>query len=94
MLPQEPLTFYMGSTAAAWEDNRCRATWVNISDGFFDVGSMGDIDVSNSDPNVIFAGTGSDGLRSNVSIGRGVYTSWTRGAVAARRPDERGISAA
>ena len=36
---------------------------------------MGDIDVSNSDPNVIYAGTGSDGLRSNVSIGRGVYKS-------------------
>ena len=75
-VPQEPLTFYMGSTGGGvWKTTDAGQTWVNISDGFFDVGSMGDIDVSNSDPNVIYAGTGSDGLRSNVSIGRGVYRS-------------------
>ena len=31
---------------------------------------MGSIDVADSDPNVIYAGTGSEGLRSNVSIGQ------------------------
>ena len=36
---------------------------------------MGDIDVADSDPDVVWAGTGSDGLRSNVSIGNGVYRS-------------------
>lgn len=40
---------------------------------------MGDMDVSESDPNVIYVGTGSDGYRSNVSIGNGVYKSTDAG---------------
>src|SRR5690606_1690588 len=35
----------------------------------------GDMDVSDSDPNTIYVGTGSDGYRSNVSIGKGVWKS-------------------
>jgi hypothetical protein len=31
--------------------------------------------VADSDPNIIYLGTGSDGVRSNVSTGRGVYKS-------------------
>ncbi|HET6681740.1 MAG TPA: hypothetical protein VFG84_11105, partial [Gemmatimonadaceae bacterium] len=46
---------------------------------FFAAGSMGDMDVSDSDPNIVYAGTGSDGLRSNVSIGVGVYKSTDAG---------------
>ena len=34
---------------------------------------MGSIAVAESDPNIIYLGTGSDGVRSNVSTGRGVY---------------------
>ena len=34
---------------------------------------MGAIAVADSDPNIIYVGTGSDGVRSNVSTGRGVY---------------------
>ena len=33
------------------------------------------IAVADSDPNIIYLGTGSDGVRSNVSTGRGVYKS-------------------
>jgi len=43
------------------------------------VASMGSIDVSLSDPNVIYAGTGSSKIRSNVSIGRGIYRSGNAG---------------
>ena len=39
------------------------------------VASVGVIAVAESDPNVVYVGTGSDGLRSNVSTGRGVYKS-------------------
>ncbi len=49
------------------------ANWVPITDGKIPVGSMGSIAVADSDPNVIYVGTGSDGVRSNVSTGRGVY---------------------
>lgn len=75
-VPSQPLTFYMGSTGGGvWKTTDAGQNWFNVTDAFFAVGSMGDIAVSESDPNVIYAGTGSDGLRSNVSIGKGVYKS-------------------
>ena len=40
---------------------------------------MGAIEVAPSDPNIIYAGTGSSKIRSNVSIGRGVYKSTDAG---------------
>ncbi|MGQ0647856.1 MAG: WD40/YVTN/BNR-like repeat-containing protein [Gemmatimonadaceae bacterium] len=77
---QQPLTFYMGPTGGGvWKSVNAGQTWTNVSDRFFNVGSMGDIDVADSDPNVIFAGTGSDGYRSNVAVGRGVYKSTDAG---------------
>ncbi len=77
---QQPLTFYMGSTGGGiWKTADAGETWTNVTDGFLDVGSMGDIDVADSDPNVIYAGTGSDDIRSNVSIGRGVWKSTDAG---------------
>src|SRR5690242_8193485 len=75
-VPQQPLTFYMGSTGGGvWKTTNAGISWTNISDGYFAAASMGSIDVSDSDPNVIYAGTGSDGIRSNVSIGKGIYKS-------------------
>ena len=75
-VPQQPMTFYMGSTGGGvWKTINAGQSWSNISDGYFGAASMGSIDVADSDPNVIYAGTGSDGLRSNVSIGRGMYKS-------------------
>jgi photosystem II stability/assembly factor-like uncharacterized protein len=59
------------------------ASWQPITDGKVPVASTGSIAVAESDPNIIYLGTGSDGMRSNVSTGRGVYKttdggqSWT-----------------
>ena len=50
-------------------------TWTPITDGKVPLGSTGAVAVADSDPNVIYLGTGSDGVRSNVSTGRGVYKS-------------------
>ena len=55
------------------------ANWVPISDGKIPLGSMGSIAVADSDPNVIYVGTGSDGVRSNVSTGRGIYKTTNAG---------------
>ena len=41
---------------------------------------MGSVAVSESNPDIIYIGTGSDGVRSNVSTGRGVYRSDDGGA--------------
>src|SRR6201993_4024799 len=79
-VPSQPYTFYMGGTGGGvWKTTDAGHTWVNVSDGFFSVGSMGAIEVSLSDPNIVYAGTGSSKIRSNVSIGRGIYKSTDAG---------------
>lgn len=75
-VPSQPSTFYFGSTGGGvWKTTDAGATWANVSDGYFSVGSMGALAVADSDPNVVYAGTGSSKIRSNVSIGRGIYRS-------------------
>ena len=75
-VPSEPYTFYMGSTGGGvWKTVDAGHTWANVSDGQIPLGSMGAIEVSLSSPNVVYAGTGSSKIRSNVSIGRGIYKS-------------------
>ncbi|MHB1313490.1 MAG: WD40/YVTN/BNR-like repeat-containing protein, partial [Gemmatimonadaceae bacterium] len=75
-VPSQPHTFYMGSTGGGvWRTDNAGQSWVNLTDKFFAVGSMGAVEVSLSNPDIIYVGTGSDGLRSNVSIGNGVYKS-------------------
>src|SRR5512133_1671800 len=79
-VPSQPHTFYMGSTGGGiWRTTDAGQSWANISDRFFAVGSMGAVEVSLSNPDVIYVGGGSDGLRSNVSVGDGVYKSTDAG---------------
>ncbi len=71
-----PETFYMGATGGGvWKTVNYGTSWENISDGYFETGSIGSIDVADSNPRIIYVGTGSEGLRSNVIIGRGMYKS-------------------
>jgi photosystem II stability/assembly factor-like uncharacterized protein len=75
-VPSQPFTFYMGSTGGGvWKTTDAGHSWVNVSDGYFAAASMGALDVSLSDPRIVYAGTGSSKIRSNVSIGRGIYKS-------------------
>ena len=79
-VPSQPYTFYMGSTGGGvWKTTDAGHSWVNVSDGFFSVASMGAVEVSWSSPDIVFAGTGSSKIRSNVSIGRGIYKSTDAG---------------
>ncbi|MEX2178490.1 MAG: hypothetical protein WD801_07250 [Gemmatimonadaceae bacterium] len=79
-VPTQPHTFYMGvASGGVFRTTDAGNTWSPIADGGIPVGSIGDIAVSLSNPNVIYVGTGSDGLRSNVSTGRGVYKSTDAG---------------
>ncbi len=75
-----PGTFYMGATGGGvWKTTDYGINWRNISDGFFATGSIGAIRVAESDSNIVYVGTGSDGIRSNVITGRGVYKSTDAG---------------
>jgi hypothetical protein len=89
---QEPGTFYLGASGGGvWKTTDYGTRWGNVSDGYFASPSIGDIAVSQSDPNVLYVGTGSDGLRSNVIRGKGVYgsrdggRSWELSSGCARR---------
>jgi photosystem II stability/assembly factor-like uncharacterized protein len=76
-----PGTFYMGATGGGvWKTTDYGITWHNISDGFFATGSIGAIRVADSDSSIVYVGTGSDGIRSNVITGRGMYKSTDAGA--------------
>jgi photosystem II stability/assembly factor-like uncharacterized protein len=80
-LPNDPLTYYMGSTGGGvWKTQDAGLSWSNISDGFFDVGSIGAIAVAPSDPNVIYVGTGEHAIRGVMtSHGNGIYRSLDAG---------------
>ena len=72
----DPSSFYMGATGGGvWKSSDYGISWENISDGFFETPSIGAIAVAEKDPNILYVGTGSDGLRSNVIKGKGVYKS-------------------
>ncbi len=72
----DPMTFYFGACAGGvWKTTDGGRYWRNVSDGFFNTSAIGALTVSESDSNVIYAGTGETTIRGNVSHGDGVYKS-------------------
>jgi photosystem II stability/assembly factor-like uncharacterized protein len=78
---QEPHTFYMGSTGGGiWKTTDAGESWQNVSDDSrLATASIGALDVADSDPSIVYVGTGSEAIRSNVSIGKGIYKSTDAG---------------
>src|SRR5215469_9370884 len=83
-VPSQPKTFYMGvASGGLFKTTDGGLNWFPITDGQVPLGSTGAVAVADSDPKVVYLGTGSDDVRSNVSTGRGVYrsidegTTWT-----------------
>jgi|TARA_B110000263_G_scaffold14826_1_gene12099 photosystem II stability/assembly factor-like uncharacterized protein len=69
-------TFYMGTTGGGvWKTTDSGNNWFNISDGYFKSPSIGAINVYQKDPKIVYIGTGSDGIRSNIILGKGLYKS-------------------
>src|SRR5262249_44192918 len=74
--PVNPAVFYFGACAGGvWKTDDAGTYWHNISDGYFKTAAVGAIAVSESDPNVIYAGMGESCVRLDVSYGDGVYKS-------------------
>ena len=72
----QPDVYYFGATGGGvWKTTDGGKNWSAISDDFFKTGSVGAIDVSQSDPNTIYVGMGEETVRGNVSHGDGVYKS-------------------
>jgi photosystem II stability/assembly factor-like uncharacterized protein len=76
----QPNVFYMGATGGGvWKTENYGLTWMPVADGQIPTGSIGAIDVADSNPNVVYVGTGSEAIRSNVILGRGVFKSTDAG---------------
>lgn len=73
----DPLTYYMGTTGGGlWKTTDAGQRWLNISDGFFETGSVGAVAVSASNPNVVYCGMGEHAVRGVMtSYGDGMYKS-------------------
>jgi len=73
----DPMLYYMGATGGGvWKTENAGTTWENISDGYFNVGTIGAVAVSESDGNVLYVGTGESPIRGvTTSHGDGVYKS-------------------
>jgi photosystem II stability/assembly factor-like uncharacterized protein len=77
----KPNLYYMGATGGGvWKTENAGATWENISDGFFRVGTIGTVAVAESDQNVLYVGTGEAPIRGvTTSHGDGVWKSTDAG---------------
>lgn len=75
--PDHPQSFYMGATGGGvWKTTDAGQSWKNVSDGFFNVGTIGAIAVAPSDPDILYVGTGEGPVRGvTTSHGDGVYKS-------------------
>ena len=81
-VPGNDQIYYMGSTGGGvWKTTNAGVSWENISDEYFGVGTIGALAVAESDPNVIYVGTGEKSIRGvTTSDGDGVYKSTDAGA--------------
>ncbi len=71
----DPLTYYAGAaTGGIWKTTDGGEYWEPIFDGHED-NAIGALAVSQSDPEIVWAGTGEPHIRSNVSIGSGIWKS-------------------
>ena len=77
----DPLTYYMGTTGGGlWKTEDAGQRWSNISDGFFETGSVGAVAVSESNSNIVYCGMGEHAVRGVMtSYGDGVYKSTDAG---------------
>ena len=71
----QPLTFYFGAVAGGvFRSENAGQTWAPIFDKEENL-SVGALAVAESDPNVIYVGTGEACVRGNITYGKGVWRS-------------------
>ena len=78
-IPGNPDIYYAGAaTGGIWKTEDGGIKWRPVFDDQ-DVHAIGALAVSESDPNIVWAGTGETFIRANVSIGIGVFKSTDAG---------------
>jgi photosystem II stability/assembly factor-like uncharacterized protein len=74
-VPGDPNIYYFGSTGGGvWKSTDGAITWKPVFDKEKS-SAIGSIAIANSDPNIIYAGTGEACIRGNAAQGDGIYKS-------------------
>ena len=67
-IAEQPWTYFMGTNGGGlWKTTDAGESWVNVSDGYYTSSSIGAIDVADTDPNIVYVGSGSTAIRGNTS---------------------------
>src|ERR1700760_3329754 len=81
-VPSNPDLFYMGGVEGGiWKSTDYGQNWSNISDGELPgiASPIGALAVADSNPKVIYAGTGESDIRNDFDTGDGIYKSTDAG---------------
>jgi photosystem II stability/assembly factor-like uncharacterized protein len=74
-VPGQPLLYYFGAAAGGvWKSTNDGVTWNSVFDSQ-PISSIGAIAISDSNPNIIYVGTGESCIRGDISFGDGIYKS-------------------
>jgi len=74
-VPQQPNVFYIGvNNGGVWKTTDFGRTWSPIFDAE-PTGSIGDVAVAPSDPNIVYVASGEGIQRPDLSVGDGIYRS-------------------
>ena len=80
----DPFTYYAGAASGGlWKTSDAGTTWKPVFDGQ-PVSSIGSVTVAPSDPHVVWVGTGEPFIRSNISVGWGMFKSTDAGVTWSR----------
>jgi len=76
----QPNVGYFGATGGGlWKTTDRGVTWAPVTDGQITSSSVGAVAVSESNPDIVFIGTGESCIRGNIQPGDGVYKSTDAG---------------
>ncbi len=74
-LPGDPSTIFVATASGGlWKTTNRGHTWKNVFE-HMPVSTFGDVAISESNPNILYAGTGEQNNRQSTSWGNGVYRS-------------------
>ena len=74
--PGRPLEYYFGATGGGlWKTTDGGATWKPVTDAALRTSSVGTVAVSESNPDIVYIGTGETQLRGDIIQGDGLYKS-------------------
>ena len=71
--PTKTSEFYFGASNGLWKTEDAGTYWMPVGDAYFKSGNIGAMEISESNPDIMYVGMGEPQMRNNVSWGDGVY---------------------